>query len=86
MAKPIQAWEGGIHSRIQLAVDSTGRCFRRFQDKGRYGYQWGRWKFYQNMDVNNLPGSIEQGSSTCYRADKTYSRWPNWRLPNYAQC
>ena len=80
MAKAIQAWRGGTHSLIELAVRTDGTLFRRVQNKSaRYGYTRGVWKQIENIYIKNLPRSINQGFSKCQRAD-SYSRWQNWRL------
>lgn len=82
MAKAIQAWRGGIHSLVELAVRGDGVLFRRVQNKSaRFGYVWGSWKQIGTLDIENLPWSIDQGFSKCHRAD-TYTKWQNWRLPN----
>lgn len=82
MAKAIQAWEGGLSGKIELAVRGDGVLFRRVQNKDpRYGYVWTKWVEIGKLDVDNLPFSIEQGFSTCFRAN-IYTAWQKWRLPN----
>ena len=82
MAKPIKAYDGGVHIRVQYGVRADGACFRRIQSKGLRGYVWSAWKKMQNFDMNSpLPASISAGFSEC-RAAGMYSGWEKWRLPN----
>jgi hypothetical protein len=37
-------FEYGIHERIQQAQRADGQWFKRYQQKGRFGYVWTRWK------------------------------------------
>lgn len=83
MAKPIKAYAGGIHSRVEFAVRADGACFSRSQRKdARYGYVWGKWSKVRSFDMGSpLPMSISAGFSECYSAGP-YSGWEKWRLPN----
>jgi len=82
MAKAIAAYNGGIHGLIEFGVRADGALFRRVQNKDhRFGYVWSGWKFIRNLDVNDIPQSIEAGFSVCYHAGQ-YSNWKKWRLPN----
>ena len=83
MPKPIAAYTGGVQNLIEIGVRSDGVAFRRYQEKGRYGYKWSAWKIYGDYDVDNLPGSIEVGFSTVrIRSNNdVYLKWQNWRLP-----
>jgi hypothetical protein len=80
MAKPVAAFEGGIHARTQVAVRADGRAFQRWQERGMRGYVWSRWTEMKEA-FQEIPQSIEAGFSTLYRAG-SYSNWENWRLPN----
>ncbi len=43
-------FEYGIQSRIQQAQRADGQWFKRYQEKGRYGYRWSAWKPVASKD------------------------------------
>jgi len=73
----IKAWYGEEPgTETQIGVDDKGRCFRRFRRRGESSYQWRPWKFYQHLDVENLPESIDGCQEITWR-----SGWRKWRFP-----
>lgn len=80
MAKAIKTYDGGINFRVQAAVRTDGALFIRTQNKGRYGYAWGAWRFRTQLDTENLPGTIQAGFANLYPTN-FYTAF-NPRLPN----
>lgn len=63
--KAVKLFCGGIHGLQEIAVRSDGAVFKRYQDKGPYGYRWGAWKSQGRVEVASL-GHEYQG---CYARD-----------------
>lgn len=78
---PLAIYAGGIHSRVEAAIRKDGQVFRRYQERGRWGYAWTPWRRKETVDVNNIPHSLESGFSTLRRVDSDPYRSFKCRLP-----
>lgn len=81
MAKAIAKYSGGITGLVEIAIRADGQVFRRYQNKGAYGYCWTAWKAGETVDVENLPGSFTAGFGNAYPVRDSYSDF-KCRLPN----
>ena len=59
MAKAIAIYEGGTHSRTQVAIREDGQVFERRQDRTRYGYRWSAWSQTGDRWGDNLRANPE---------------------------
>jgi len=58
MARAIEIYTGGVHNLTEVAVRSDGVAFQRYQERGRFGYQWSAWKV-----VASIPATVSRATA-----------------------